>query len=1379
VSDVTGFQSWDASSSYTADPVKEKRAALLTQTIFSDSQRRDSQLDLERHCVEASRQELVQESPRSAYIMGCLGDNLNPRGSHIVRKTISDELHLEHFGMGDDLIEHLATSLQFLPHVTYINIADNNLTDWGLVNVLNTIVNVKNLLILDMSHNKIGTDCADALASYLRGNPALQRLILQKTDIDDFEGEMFVKAIHNCTNLIELNLSMNELGNQEILNSVRPNTTTAPEELGSLLTELYCPIKTLNLAWNVIRLDSAAALAKSLAVNESLTYLDLSYNCIGPDGGRIVGESLFDNHSLQTLLLANNSIDATSCFVICAAIQLNYSLTHLCMDGNPIGEIGAKSLMNIPASLGSRLTLTADKCNVNLRSLDHNWFDEEDPCGTYHLDMTDSFSRAVAFKILTIAANHYSYDIKKCTFTEKEESREKMPIHLHQRISREKLKYMTEKENKILGNLHRLMDSADDMQCLKNLFVEYDFNQSGTLEHFELKVLLDDLGMKLADNQLENAMTFIDTDKSGSIDLDAFVGFMVQYREDVEARIRDMTEGVVMSQYFPEAENDDDLIDPANGDYARYIPPTSGFLHIELTDTYVKKSKFNIITEVDCNNIIDIATRIGHVSKMISYALHSAKLRFNEALTLFDVMFHDIGNKAEVLLILLPHMLLPMEARILVSRVTNEDPVEVEFVRQKLGNALPPIFGLPCGYYSMDLSKPIDRICLVKLFECGIGTMERRKLKDPLNLGWMGDTSQSRNWSAFRNEVYKGQLFKVVPEKLTPIPREGLLEFDFVVHERPPSGTQVMTDEKLTQILINTSLVNICDKDYNLKLLHQSTTLTKSCLGANGKLLYVCDKTVAAEIGSAQSDFYYNIYDRSEYHQEGIKREAIKSDFKALRKRSALLTRLVSMTNEDNIMHLDSEDSYLSGAGNDPTVDELSKAESFDEKFKDFISRPLGEQQIKLLEKHLANTIEEKQFTPQDDISEICYSKITRSEIYVRRNMLTKPLTTDSGPEPEPEPEPEEQPILSPKKKSKRGEMITLPSIVVMKNDKPFTLPSITFPREEEKEDSAMDEFMIKTDTTVDESDKQITRAIMMSSANNLLANTSMSEEYNDHQKRLNLQTRNRRRMRNIADSKHVTIQAKASKLLVMMLDFVGIYYIRSRHVANLIHNFPQGREVKTEFCGTYRVELVIALFSKIVDIHNFDLIFKILEPFEQACLYCRLGWLNLFCPTRPERSYELNMEIWEERMVAKALLYLADIEEGENVGDADFRWSRDMDRMPGWLVTKPWMSENTMQRKGLLTLTYISSARDYRLVPDVSARKSLLHMVLANEELMVPEGGVQSPPKGRAIDFKANPKSAQLEGVARMHDDAEKWAAYFYGDKNVNSKITNVTKKK
>ena len=1172
--------------------------------------------------------------------------------------------------MGDGLIAHLASALQCLPHVRYVNISDNNLTDGGLVNILSKLVDVKSLTTLDMSNNKIGVETANALATYLASNPLLQKLILSNTDIDDFEGEMFVKAIQHSTNLTELNLSRNELGNQEVLNSVRPNTTTAPEELATLLVRDFCPLKHLDVSWNVIRLESAVSLAQSIAVNTSLTFLDLSYNCIGPEGGKVIGESLFDNRSLQTLLLANNNIDSTSSFVIFAAIQQNYALSHLCMDGNPIGVVGAKALMNIPVAAGSRLTLTANKCNVQFRSIENNWFDECDPCGKYCLDLSDSFSRAVAFKLLSIAACHYSYGIKTCTYSEKKDSKGRQ-IFLEQRLTRDKIDLMTPKEKKILENLCKLEKSSHDIKYLKKLFHEYDFNKSNTLEHFELKVLLKDLGMPVVDSQIENAMAFIDIDKSGSIELPEFVYFMQQFAADVSDRIKDLTEVKVMCERAShDGKCDSDYDSPREDLVQRFIPPKNGFLQIELVDTYCKKASFNIITEADCDNIIDISCKIGQTTEMIGYALSCAKLRFNEALKLFDVMFHDTGNKADVLFIVLPCMIDAMEARVLVSRVTNEDPVEIEFIRKKLGNALRPIYGLPCGYYNMDLSRAKDRICLAKLFEfCITSSLPRKIRSESFGMDSLGDTSQIRNWSSFRNEFFRGELFKILPDSFNPIPREGLLEFDFVSHLQPPIGTHTISDSKIAKILINASLLTLDTEKETRQKMNFDRELLNKCLGANGKTIFSCSTCVAADIGLAQALFYENIPNRNSSLQQSIKREEIKVDYKSKKRSMHLHKKLVSMACMESFMRKGS----VVGLPEirKPTAELPVLKESFEVKFKNFINRPLGENEQKLLESNINSSIDEKISRQPDDISTICSMSITRTEVPVRRHNKSASTPQKSLNDGRSALFPERKS----KKKSRKGETVQLPSIVVIKNNERVVLPALSVPKVvdgEEDEGNPIDEFLGKpSQNTNKQNGKYATRAGIMSSCKDLHDKSSLEAEYSEHEKRVEKQTINRRRIRQLIESMGVSKEAKASRLLTMLTDYAGIYWLKCRHVASLVENFTIGTRDKAEYFGTYRVDLVVSLFSKIVDVHNFDVIFRELEPYEQGCLYCRLGWLNLFNPTRPERSYELNMALWEERMVAKALLTLAIIEEGDNITEADFRWSRDMDRMPGWIVTK------------------------------------------------------------------------------------------------------------
>lgn len=121
-------------------------------------------------------------------------------------------------------------------------------------------------------------------------------------------------------------------------------------------------------------------MAQAIAFNKSLRSLDLSYNAIGSDGGQIIGESLYDNKTMENLTLGHNNIDSEACFVICAATEHNFTLKQLVLDGNPIGEMGAKSIMNIPSIIGSRCEISCLGCNTGLRAKTGT-FDEMEPFG--------------------------------------------------------------------------------------------------------------------------------------------------------------------------------------------------------------------------------------------------------------------------------------------------------------------------------------------------------------------------------------------------------------------------------------------------------------------------------------------------------------------------------------------------------------------------------------------------------------------------------------------------------------------------------------------------------------------------------------------------------------------------------------------------------------------------------------------------------------------------------------------------------------------------------------------------------------------------------------------------------------------------------------
>ena len=104
--------------------------------------------------------------------------------------------------------------------------------------------------------------------------------------------------------------------------------------------------------------------------------------------------------------------------------------------------------------------------------------------------------------------------------------------------------------------------------------------------------------------------------------------------------------------------------------------------------------------------------------------------------------------------------------------------------------------------------------------------------------------------------------------------------------------------------------------------------------------------------------------------------------------------------------------------------------------------------------------------------------------------------------------------------------------------------------------------------------------------------------------------------------------------------NYMCTHFMLARHLALLLHLYDDGRAKHSDF-GTYRVELVVGLFSRVVDVHNFEVVLMQLSAMEHACVIARLGYLCSFNPSKPDGFICLNMSRWEERQVAKILIHL------------------------------------------------------------------------------------------------------------------------------------------
>jgi Ran GTPase-activating protein (RanGAP) involved in mRNA processing and transport len=153
------------------------------------------------------------QSPRAIFINGCLKNKIPPITIALVRRNLTSTINLAHMGIGDKIAGILAGCLSSLPYLQVLNLADNNLADKGLSELLNSASKHKEIEELDISNNTVGTAASKALGAFL-ANPdcKLRSLRLRDANIDDAECANICGVLKKNTNLKELDLSKNLLG---------------------------------------------------------------------------------------------------------------------------------------------------------------------------------------------------------------------------------------------------------------------------------------------------------------------------------------------------------------------------------------------------------------------------------------------------------------------------------------------------------------------------------------------------------------------------------------------------------------------------------------------------------------------------------------------------------------------------------------------------------------------------------------------------------------------------------------------------------------------------------------------------------------------------------------------------------------------------------------------------------------------------------------------------------------------------------------------------------------------------------------------------------------------------------------------------------------
>lgn len=354
-------------------------------------------------------------------------------------------------------------------------------------------------------------------------------------------------------------------------------------------------------------------------------------------------------------------------------------------------------------------------------------------------------------------------------------------------------------------------------QTANRIFNQYDIDHSGYLDKEELAVLLEQLGLTGSYGLVDKVLSIYDTDGSGQVEEEEFICFLMDVRKSMEKEggflaggSQEIPANVVFYMY-----NKDEFRTSDSGKKPPSFQfPDTGqfFLKVENTNKMTNQntprnastpntgrkagnnnnksasstSNIQLLDNMAAANQMEAYLKAGKAisdaSSLFEFALESNKWTINQARSFFKMMIKEYGSPFQVLGKVLPHMASSLDARMLITDVTNHDFQVTQQIKHYLGPLYRVYVGLPNGFYQLWLHEPNDRKAFIRLIGVSQTVCHQRQSMQ------LGDVSQYGNWQSFRNVLYDHEPL-VIPENwlenpTEEVPDKGKIEFDFVSMER-------------------------------------------------------------------------------------------------------------------------------------------------------------------------------------------------------------------------------------------------------------------------------------------------------------------------------------------------------------------------------------------------------------------------------------------------------------------------------------------------------------------------------------------------------------------------------------------------------------------
>ena len=285
-------------------------------------------------------------------------------------------------GLGDEGLQGLMQWIDDTLKLESIFLGNNQITAKGVKYIAEMLKTNTNLRALDLGFNQLGDDGATVLSASLKYHCAMQSIILEGNGIGDKGAAAVADALSDWAcyprGLYRLHIGGNTIGHRGAAHLAKA-------------IALDPVLSYLDLGYNVIGNEGMKALCDAIRFNINLKTLDVEYNGLSghdwhntSNGGMMVLEVLklrqnevdigsiiqFMNvcHSLRHIDIGHCNLRSDDISALASAVQNNFYIRRVVLDGNDVTDENAQLLVEAiiyRSCLSRPVEIISDYVNVN------------------------------------------------------------------------------------------------------------------------------------------------------------------------------------------------------------------------------------------------------------------------------------------------------------------------------------------------------------------------------------------------------------------------------------------------------------------------------------------------------------------------------------------------------------------------------------------------------------------------------------------------------------------------------------------------------------------------------------------------------------------------------------------------------------------------------------------------------------------------------------------------------------------------------------------------------------------------------------------------------------------------------------------------------